>query len=148
MRRRFFWSGASDVSSKPCLVKWNKICTPKALGRLGVLELERMNKALLSKWLWKWVDSPNSLWVKLFRERYEGSSIGPGLPTPSRQMSFLTKAWFALGGGGDFKSSLYWRLGNGHKARFWREWWCGEAPLSMAYSRVAQAVENIESTIQ
>ncbi|KAK1302387.1 hypothetical protein QJS10_CPB12g00586 [Acorus calamus] len=146
MRRRFFWSGVSTASTKPCTVKWNYICTPKALGGLGVLELQRMNKALLSKWLWKWVDSPNSLWVKLFRERYGGGPIGAGFPSPSRHMTFLSKAWFSMGE--VYGNGLHWRLGNGHRIRFWREWWCGEALLCIAYPMAAQAAENTEATVQ
>ncbi|KAK1296362.1 hypothetical protein QJS10_CPB15g00774 [Acorus calamus] len=146
MRRRFFWSGVSTASTKPCMVKWNYICTPKALGGLGVLELQRMNKALLSKWLWKWVDSPNSLWVKLFRERYGGGPIGAGFPSPSRHMTFLSKAWFSMGE--VYGNGLHWRLGNGHRIRFWREWWCGEAPFCIAYPMATQAAENTEATVQ
>jgi hypothetical protein len=35
------------------LVKLETVCLPKDQGGLGVLDLEVMNIALLSKWLWK-----------------------------------------------------------------------------------------------
>ena len=50
-RVNFLWSGQEN-KPKYHLVAWEKVCRPKDLGGLGILDLEIMNIALLSKWLW------------------------------------------------------------------------------------------------
>ena len=46
------WSGEKG-KKKYHLVNWQEVCLPKDQGGLGVPDLEIMNIALLSKWLWK-----------------------------------------------------------------------------------------------
>jgi hypothetical protein len=51
------------VSGGHYLVMWPKAARPKALGGLGILDLERFGRALRLRWLWyEWVD-PNCPWV-------------------------------------------------------------------------------------
>jgi hypothetical protein len=46
------------------LVHWNSVCSPKSQRGLGVLNLENMNDALLTKWLWN-IENSNGLWQKI-----------------------------------------------------------------------------------
>ena len=48
---------------------WDKICRPKNMGGLGILDLEIMNIALLSKWLWK-LFNEKGLWQRILWEKY------------------------------------------------------------------------------
>lgn len=52
-RRSFFWKGdePEKVNGGHCLVKWMKACQPKELGGLGILDLERLARALRLRWL-------------------------------------------------------------------------------------------------
>jgi hypothetical protein len=59
-KKRLLWQGGSQ-GRKIHLVNWNSVCTPKNQGGLGVLNLEYMNDALLSKWLWN-IENSNGLW--------------------------------------------------------------------------------------
>jgi hypothetical protein len=57
LRRNFLWKGEEPdkVSGGHCLVNWPTVCTPKKLGGLGILDLERFVKDLRLRWLWfKW----------------------------------------------------------------------------------------------
>ncbi|KAK1276479.1 hypothetical protein QJS04_geneDACA020812 [Acorus gramineus] len=138
IRRRFFWNGAGRGAIKPHLVQWTHITQPKASGGLGVLDLEFMNKALLAKWLWRWALHPNSLWVRLFKERYgTGASL---FPPASPAMSFLCKGWFKLAG--DFSLALRWKLGSGQRVPFWEACWCSNRPLRVLFPRLYCLAEN------
>ena len=47
--RTFLWHGKDIEKKGKCLVKWEKVCMPKAAGGLGVINLREQNKALLMK---------------------------------------------------------------------------------------------------
>jgi hypothetical protein len=51
LRRRFLWYGGSSVRKQISLVSWKIICRSKDQGGLGVLDLDILNKFLLTKWL-------------------------------------------------------------------------------------------------
>jgi hypothetical protein len=48
------------------------MCQPKDQGGLGILELNTMNTALLSKWMYKLLTS-DGMWQQLLRNKYVGS---------------------------------------------------------------------------
>jgi hypothetical protein len=50
--RGFLWKGRKDVKGGHCLVAWNKVCTLKEWGGLGIPNLRMMNMALRARWLW------------------------------------------------------------------------------------------------
>lgn len=52
LRRNFLWD-SYDGMHKFLLVSGNRICKPKDWGGLGFLSLKTKNRALLSKWLWR-----------------------------------------------------------------------------------------------
>ena len=67
-RSSFFWSSDSQ-KKKYRLTKWDYICRPKDQGGLGVLNLDIMNRCLLSKWLFKLLNG-DGLWQNLLRNKY------------------------------------------------------------------------------
>ncbi|KAK1301535.1 hypothetical protein QJS10_CPB12g01676 [Acorus calamus] len=62
IRKRFLWSGPVRDRRKVHLIKWDVVCSSKKMRGLGVLNLEDMNKALLSKWKWRGVSNPSLIW--------------------------------------------------------------------------------------
>lgn len=51
-QRDFPWGKGKDGEGLH-LVVWEDICKPKRSGSLGINRIQDVNKALLSKWLWR-----------------------------------------------------------------------------------------------
>ena len=67
-RKRLLWQGGQP-KKKYHLADWNMVCSPRGHGGLGVLDLHKMNEALLAKWLWK-LENMNGLWQTIIRHKY------------------------------------------------------------------------------
>jgi hypothetical protein len=50
--RGFLWKGRRDANGGHCLVACDRVCMPKELGGLGIINLQKMNIALRARWLW------------------------------------------------------------------------------------------------
>ncbi|KAK1293299.1 hypothetical protein QJS10_CPB17g00787 [Acorus calamus] len=102
-----------------------------------------MNRALLAKWLWRWVFQPHAMWVRLFKERY---GVGPNtFPRVSSSMSFICKGWFNLVG--EFSQALRWQIGPGDGVLFWEDRWCSANPLCEIFPRLYRLAENKHSKV-
>ena len=51
-------------------MKWKTICSNKDKGGLGVKCLGTLNKALLSKWAWRFTSEDNLLWKNIISLKY------------------------------------------------------------------------------
>jgi hypothetical protein len=89
--RGFLWKGRKDVKGGHCLVVWDKVCTPKKWGGLGIPNFKMMNVALKTRWLWLQGVDESKPWKELniqvpqpARHLFEGatfSSLGYGVST-------------------------------------------------------------------
>jgi hypothetical protein len=68
IRNNFLWD-ETEEKKKYHLVNGQTVCMPKDQGGLGVLDLEKMNIALLAKWLWK-LFNEDGIWQKILRKKY------------------------------------------------------------------------------
>lgn len=116
MRRKFLWAGGENISRGKCKNSWDKVCRPKDLGGLGVLDLNLFSRALRLRWLWfDWVDTDKP---------WSGTTI-----LCDQQDKDLFKAAMAI------------MLGDGKKANFWHSHWLNDmtpkeiAPAIFAASR-------------
>ncbi|KAL5567729.1 hypothetical protein UlMin_024304 [Ulmus minor] len=90
-RMRRFWWGARDTLARPlCLHSWDKICTPKLVGGLGLRRSYDMNCALLAKWSWDLISGNSSLCFSMLRGKY------------LRDKAFISVSVFPL-------HSLFWK---------------------------------------
>ena len=118
--RQFIW-GASNVKRKVHLINWNKICSPKEEGGLGFRKAKEVNMACMMKLAWGIVSKPNSLWVRVLRNKYRcDDNIIPEV----KRRDKMSNAWrgiFQIWP--HFKQNLIWRVGNGHNIKIWLDHW-------------------------
>jgi hypothetical protein len=69
-RKHCLWRG-SDINAKiPPKAAWELVCVPKAKGGLGVIDIEKQNKALMMKYLYKFFNKLDISWVNLVRGKH------------------------------------------------------------------------------
>ncbi|GKD76682.1 RNA-directed DNA polymerase, eukaryota [Tanacetum coccineum] len=72
--RRKFFNGTHGDEKKVTWVKWSKVLAAKKHGGLGVSSYYALNRALLFKWVWRFISQDNSLWFR-FISSMHGSQI-------------------------------------------------------------------------
>ncbi|GJV95036.1 RNA-directed DNA polymerase, eukaryota [Tanacetum coccineum] len=118
IRSRFF-NGADQSEKKVTWVAWNKVLASKKHGGLGVSSFFALNRALLLKWVWRFVSQDGSLWYKVIRALYGSSvethstSLSSNWCSIMREVNKLKEKDF------DFWSHCKKRIGNGDDSRFW-----------------------------
>nr|GFC09837.1 RNA-directed DNA polymerase, eukaryota, reverse transcriptase zinc-binding domain protein [Tanacetum cinerariifolium] len=60
------WSD-SNITTKATWVSWSKVLTPKAKGGLGVSSLFTLNRGLMFKWVWRFLNHETSLWARVIK---------------------------------------------------------------------------------
>ncbi|CAL5445008.1 unnamed protein product [Camellia sinensis] len=68
LQRDFLWGNGREVFHYH-LVAWERLCSPKKRGGLGVRKLVVFNWALLGKWLWRFAEEER-LWRKVVAAKY------------------------------------------------------------------------------
>lgn len=61
---KFSWGGDGD-SKKTAWIKWKDLCKHKKEGGLGLKNVQLFNKALLCKWIWRFLQEDEVLWRKV-----------------------------------------------------------------------------------
>jgi hypothetical protein len=131
IQRDFLWNGMGE-DPKFHLVSWSKICEPIQHGRLGVKDLQRFNKALLGKWLWRYGTDRAALWRQVVAAKY-GSSWGDWCSKEVKE-PYGVSLWKSIyQGWPSFSKYLFFLVGDGSRVRFWHDRWCGDSSLKEAY---------------
>ena len=108
LRRAFLWAGCDKVTGGKCKINWERVCRPKIMGGLGILNLWKFATALRLRWLWfEWSATPKP-WV--------------GLGTPCDEADRDL-----------FAACTTVKIGDGSKALFWKSPWLdGLRPMDIA----------------
>ena len=64
------------MDKKPHLVRGEIMCKDKRSGGLGVKNMFWFNKALLSKWCWRFATERGALWNEVIRGKYREQEGG------------------------------------------------------------------------
>ncbi|WVZ89009.1 hypothetical protein U9M48_035473 [Paspalum notatum var. saurae] len=63
VRRGFLWRGRKEAKGGHCLIAWDKVQRPKALGGLGISNLQILGWALRMRWSWLQKTDPDRPWT-------------------------------------------------------------------------------------
>ena len=137
----FLWGGIGE-EFKFYLVNWS----PIREGGLGIQNLRFFNRALLGKWLWRFVSELCAWWRKVVKAKYgsekEGwrsranaSSYGIGL------WKFISREWHR------FSSHIRLIPSNGSRISFWEKVWCGNSSLKEVFPGLYSLASNKEASI-
>ncbi|GKA51026.1 hypothetical protein Tco_0744222 [Tanacetum coccineum] len=156
--RSFHWSaqpatmfkvfnGVQGVDRKISWVKWTKVLASKKYGGLGVSSFYALNRALLFRWVWRFLSHDNSLWFR-FISAMHGSSF-------QIRSSFHCSNWLSIIRevsalklqGIDFLSHCKRRVGSGMQTRFWEDLWLGEVPFNELFPRLYALENNKECSV-
>nr|GEW28263.1 RNA-directed DNA polymerase, eukaryota, reverse transcriptase zinc-binding domain protein [Tanacetum cinerariifolium] len=138
LRSRFF-NGFDSGSKKSIWIKWNKVLVSKEKGGLGVSSLYALNRALLLKWVSRFITQKNILWSKVITAIYGvDGNIGSNLKSGYRSIwrDILQVLANVKNQGSDFLTHIQKRLGNGVDTSFWEETWLEGTTLKYRYLRL------------
>ena len=121
-----FWWGQQGSERKLHWVKWESLCQAKKEGGLGFRNLHRFNIALLAKQGWRLLDSPQSLFSRVFKAKYFPSTSFLHAK-PGHKPSYL---WLSiLSVQNLLRSNSKWVVGNGRSIGVWTDYWLPRTPI-------------------
>ena len=106
----------------------------------------KLNKALLSKWSWRFANDINELWRKVICCKF-GESIG-GWHTRDIKGSYGTSLWKEISKEWLFLSqNAVFVLGDGRRINFWRDAWSGAGALCNRFPNLFNIATNKEAKV-
>ncbi|GJX25529.1 hypothetical protein Tco_0231825 [Tanacetum coccineum] len=135
--RRNFFNGVENGEKKMSLICWKKNLASKKNGGLGVSSFFAYNRALLFKWIWRFIANCSSLWSR-FIKAIHGVSGAIGKPPPysrrSPWLDIVSEVTNLSNMGINLISLLNKKVGNGESTSFWNDLWLGDSPLNKRFS--------------
>ncbi|XP_013625016.1 PREDICTED: uncharacterized protein LOC106331249 [Brassica oleracea var. oleracea] len=115
-----FWWDETEGKKKICWVAWDQLTKPKALGGLGLRDIQRFNQALLAKLAWRIITAPESLFSRILMGKYcHNKSFLEIAPSQS-----CSHGWRSILHGRDLlKENLGKSIGNGQTTKIWKDSW-------------------------
>ncbi|GJZ37651.1 RNA-directed DNA polymerase, eukaryota, reverse transcriptase zinc-binding domain protein [Tanacetum coccineum] len=137
IRAKFFWGGNKD-KNKMAWVKWPIILNSFDKGGLNIGSLKAFNLALLQKWRWRLLSSPNALWVQVIKAYHgqEGGFDTNGCSFKGIWANIVGTSNFLHSKGIILSNTFRFKAGCGTRIRFWKDIWVGETPLFTRYNRL------------
>ncbi|GKA67189.1 hypothetical protein Tco_0766997 [Tanacetum coccineum] len=147
--RRDFFNGIEN-SKKMVWIRWENILASKRNGGLGVSNFFATNRALLFKWLWRFLSHDSSLWTRFIKAIHgENGAIDTHISSTKgsvwldlvRDVSFLKKK------GIDLLAAIKRKLGNEENTLFWIDKWISDSSLKTKYLRLFALEHNKLSSV-
>uniref|UniRef100_M1A801 Reverse transcriptase zinc-binding domain-containing protein n=1 Tax=Solanum tuberosum TaxID=4113 RepID=M1A801_SOLTU len=144
VRRNFIWKGSED-KKKYHLVKWEELLESKKGGGLNIRRLDRHNKSLMMKRLWKFASPEEALCKEVIRSKYgmQDRWITKEVTTPYNCSVWrsIRKLWQLV------STRTSCKVGNGEKVAFWKDIWCGQWPLNQNFPELYNLCQAQDATV-
>ncbi|RVW96406.1 putative ribonuclease H protein [Vitis vinifera] len=146
VQRGFLWGGG-NLERKIHLVNWEVVCTDKEKGGLGLRKLAMSNKALLDKWIWRYVCDKDNLWKQVIKVKYGQEGLGwrPKKANGAVGVGVWKEIWKESNWCWD---NMIFQAGKGTKIRFWTNVWCTDIVLSHCFPHLFVMAVQRSSTIE
>ncbi|GJU18294.1 RNA-directed DNA polymerase, eukaryota [Tanacetum coccineum] len=131
-----FFIGADTVEKKITWVAWDKVLASKNNGGLGVSSYFALNRALMLKWIWRFVSREESMWFHVMQAIYGSNIHAHAVNVSSNWCSILREVHSLKDKGFDFLSLCSKRVGNGINSLFWLDIWTGNITLRDKFPRL------------
>lgn len=136
IRRNFLWGG-SDEKRKISWISWDRIVDEKENGGLGVGSLKAFNRALLTKWWWRYRTDTPLLWVQVI----QGIHNLHRKPANCLAKKSITGTWHSIASletdlenyGVNLDDIFHKQVKDGNNTFFWWDKWIGDAPLKCLF---------------
>ncbi|GKB53781.1 hypothetical protein Tco_0904534 [Tanacetum coccineum] len=128
IRARFF-NGADNNSRKSSWVSWKQVMASKDAGGLGVASLFALNRALMFKWVWRFITQKKTLWARVIKAIHGGDGkIGKTVnhSFPSIWLNIIQEVDVLKSQGIDIASFIKPKCGDGKNTSFWNVAWRGD----------------------
>nr|GEV97880.1 RNA-directed DNA polymerase, eukaryota [Tanacetum cinerariifolium] len=112
IRNRFF-NGGDDKESRITWVAWEKVLSSKKNGGLGVSSFFALNRALLFKWIWRFLSQDGSLWCHVICAIHDVLLEQHLRSSNSTWGAIIREAHLLASKGFDFLSHCKIRVGDG-----------------------------------
>lgn len=107
------------------LISWERMCSSKDKGGLGMRDFSAFNNALLAKQCWRLATNPTSFAATVLRGKYFLRTDIWEEKIP-QQASFT---WRSIMSARELvKEGSRWVVGNGRKVKFWKDAWVKDLP--------------------
>ncbi|GJW19089.1 RNA-directed DNA polymerase, eukaryota, reverse transcriptase zinc-binding domain protein [Tanacetum coccineum] len=127
--RSHFFHGHDHLSKKPTWLKWKNALVSKDKGGLGISSLHALNRALMFKWVWRFLSQNSSLWASVIKSIHgDHGKIGNQVKAsyPSIWLDIVKEVNLLANRGLNLLSFIHKKLGNGSDTSFWEDAWHGD----------------------
>jgi hypothetical protein len=113
------------------------------MGGLGVLDLQKMNEALLAKWIWR-LENSSGLWQSIVKSKYVKNK--PIISVKKRPSD--SHFWKGLLSVRDkYYNYCKKNIGDGKSSSFWKNIWCGNVKLADKYPNLFEVAYDKDITV-
>ncbi|XP_048608970.1 uncharacterized mitochondrial protein AtMg00310-like [Brassica napus] len=130
-----FWWSSNPPKRGIHWAKWEKVCLPREEGGIRFRMIHEFNLALLAKQLWRLVQYPDSLVVRVLRGRYYRLSSSlrvNAISSPSYVWTSISAARKLL------LLGIRQKIDSGYEVKVWKDPW-----IPMTHARQATAVAPV-----